>query len=300
MTDLKTHPRSDRHPSLHAIVQTFGGVLLENGRSALIPGPGHSPGDRSVSLRQLPDGRILIHCFSPKDDWRDVEAMLRGSGALYGVFRERSPPSVTASPQDKIARARKLWGKAEPISGTPAAAYLRARSVRIDRWPSALRYLPAATSLDDRRQRPALMAAIRNKAGDLQGVHVTLLSPRGSGKAHVRTPRRVIGKLSGGAVRLTDDGISGALIVAEGLETAMSASDALGFPAWAALNAFSLARFDPPDWTTHLFIAADRGAAGEAAAATLSRRMVVRGLPVEIAFAPDCHSDWNDWARGTP
>ncbi len=48
---------------LARIVARLGGVLLDGGRRALVPGPGHSKHDRSVSLLAAEDGRILVHCF---------------------------------------------------------------------------------------------------------------------------------------------------------------------------------------------------------------------------------------------
>lgn len=294
-------PSSRRSADLKNIVHTFGGLLLDNGRGALIPGPGHSRRDRSVSLRQLPDGRILIHCFSPKDDWRDVRDMLRGRDFARDASRDlASNPSSHAVPSfnEKIARARALWNEAVPIEGTLAATYLHARRIELAAWPASLRFLPSASSIDDRRRRPALIAAIMDPRDALQGVHINLLSPCGTRKADVATPRRTIGRLMGGAVRLHDDGLpSSTLLVAEGIETALSAAIALDLSAWAALTAGNLARFNPPPGTRRLIVAADRGAAGEAAGDTLARRMVQIALPTEIALAPDGCSDWNDWTR---
>lgn len=299
MNNAKNLSRPERPPTLHAMVRAFGGVLLADGRSALIPGPGHSKRDRSVSLRQLPNGRILIHCFSPKDDWRDVQAMLDARCTMVDVPDAACPPSdeVDASRERKILRVRKLWSGAVPVEGSRAETYLRGRGIHMAAWPSALRFLPHATSLDDKRKRPALIAAITNHPGELQGVQITLLTPRGTEKATIETPRRIIGRLSGGAVRLCDGNGEGVLIVGEGVETALSASEALNAPAWSALTAGNLARFDPPDWVRRLIIAADRGPAGEAAAETLADRMAERGLTAETMLAPDAYPDWNDWAR---
>lgn len=300
MTDFK-HLRERSATELRAIVRAYGGVLLDGGRSALIPGPGHSKADRSVSLRQLPNGRILIHCFSPRDDWRNVRDMLRDGGAFVAnsVGESTQPYDVVAAVESRVTRARRLWQQAIPISGTRAEIYLRARRIQQDVWPSAFRYSPDATSIDDRRRWPALIAAIADPQGALQGVQVTLLSPCGMRKAETLTPRRIIGRFSGGAVRLFDGAIPSALIIAEGLETALSASDALAVPAWSALTAGNLARFTPPDELTHLIIAADRGPAGEAAGETLMTRMAHHRLQTEIDFAPDHYPDWNDWAQRT-
>lgn len=297
-------PNQRPSKNLGDIVRQFGGALLDNGQRALIPGPGHSRKDRSVSLRRLPDGRILIHCFSPRDDWRAVQTMLRAGGADIDAsdapFDASAPAPESLSSSQKIARAHALWAEALPLPGTPAKTYLRARGVRLAQWPSSLRFLARATSLDDRRRRPALIAAITDLEGALQGVHITLLSPCGQRKALVQTPRRVVGKLSDGAVRLSDSDVTRQWIVAEGLETALSASDALALPAWSALNAGNLARFTPPNGLTRLLIAADRGLTGESAAATLAQRMAAQGLATEILYAPCGDQDWNDWARRTP
>ena len=301
MTD-RNNPHAHGTSTLRAIVRLFGGTLLENGHSALIPGRGHSKADRSVSLRQLPDGRILIHCFSPKDDWRAVQAMLGASSVMIGAPGANSPhPNEPRTSEDRrIRRMRKIWMQAVPLQGTRAEIYLRVRGILTSTWPSALRFHPEATSLDDKRKRPALIAAITNNHDDLQGVQITLLTPCGRDKAAIETPRRVIGKLSGGAVRLCDGPAPGVLIAAEGVETALSASDALDATAWSALSAGNLSRFTPPDGVSRLIIAADRGAAGEAAAEVLMTRMANQRLRTEIAFAPDEYPDWNDWARRTP
>jgi len=67
---------------LRRIVDAMGGVLLDGGRRALVRGPGHGPADRSVSLLETEDGRVLIHCFSPRDDWRAVRDEFADLGLL--------------------------------------------------------------------------------------------------------------------------------------------------------------------------------------------------------------------------
>lgn len=49
--------------SLRHIVKVLGGDLYDGGARANIPAPGHSVGDRSVSLL-LKDGRVYVHTFS--------------------------------------------------------------------------------------------------------------------------------------------------------------------------------------------------------------------------------------------
>ncbi|MGC1304685.1 MAG: virulence-associated protein E, partial [Caulobacteraceae bacterium] len=61
--------------SLRPIVEALGGELYDRGRRANIPGPGHSPADRSVSLL-LQGDRVVVHTFG-SNDWREVLDYLR-------------------------------------------------------------------------------------------------------------------------------------------------------------------------------------------------------------------------------
>jgi len=285
---------------LKAIVDARGGLLLDGGRRALIRGPGHGPGDRSVSLVETEDGRILIHCFSPRDDWRAVRDDLIAAGLLNGARNGDAPSTPLRRPaiiqpqkEDKTKRARRIWSESCSIEGTPAERYLRARAIpRV--LPGALRFHPAMTSLEDRERRPALVGAITDEAGVIAGVHVTLLSIHGAAKANVATPRRVIGAMMGAAVRLDDP--DDTLIVAEGIETALSAQAALQGPTWALMSAVNLARFDLPASLSKLVIAADNDEAGLEAAHTLRAR-VRDDIVCEIALPPEGLNDWNDWLR---
>ncbi len=285
---------------LERIVSACGGILLDNGARALIPGPNHSHKDHSVSLAETEEGRILIYCFSPKDDWRDVRRALADLGLLddeprsdqRGARWSASKIAVQPASEERVARAQRIWDESRPLRHTVATAYLRRRAIPEEMWGTlALRFHPNMTSLDDRARRPALVAAITDPSGALQGVQVTLLTAHGTSKATVATPRRVIGKLLGGAVRLREPVAE--LAVGEGVETMLSASQVLGVPAWAALTADNLARFDPPQHVRRLIVAADNDAAGLAAAELLIQRV---GPSAELALPPEDAADWNAWA----
>jgi putative DNA primase/helicase len=288
---------------LERIVAACGGILMDGGARALIPGPNHGHKDRSVSLAETEEGRILIHCFSPKDDWRDVRRALAELGLLDDEPRgdqrgaRWSASKIAAQPvsEERVARAQRIWDESRPLHRTVATAYLRRRAIPEVAWDTpALRFHPGMTSLDDRVRRPALVAAISDAAGALQGVQVTLLTSHGTAKAAVATPRRVIGKLIGGVVRLHE--VRDQLAIGEGVETMLSASHALSTPAWAALTADNLSRFAIPSSFRRLVIAADADPAGTAAAQALRQRALAEA-DVDIAVPPQGFNDWNDWAR---
>ena len=288
---------------LERIVAACGGILLDGGTRALIPGPDHSHKDRSVSLAETEEGRILIHCFSPKDDWRDVRRALTDLGLLddelrtqSGELRQTSPKIATQpASEERLARAARVWEERRPLGHTVATAYLRRRAIPENLWDTpALRFHPSMTSLDDRARRPALVAAIADAQGVLQGVQVTLLTEHGTAKAPVATPRRVIGKLLGGAVRLHE--ARGELAIGEGVETMLSASHDLAAPAWAALTADNLGRFTITASVERLIVVIDNDAAGTRAAQMLRDRLPAN-VRAETASAPENFNDWNDWAR---
>jgi hypothetical protein len=108
------------------------------------------------------------------------------------------------------------------------------------------------------------------------------------------TPRRVIGRLLGGAIRLHQ--AKDTLLIGEGMETTASASTALDAPGWALLSAHNMARFAPPASVARLVVASDNDAAGAEAFERLQRRL---GRNVDIARAtpPAGFNDWNDWAQ---
>lgn len=285
---------------LGPVARALGGEAWDGGRRALVPGPGHGPGDRSVSLL-LEGDRVIAHSFAG-DDWRQILMLLREQGWIDGAGRlsgggggAREAPQPSG--RERIARAAELWDTAGLRVRGPGLLYLRSRA--IGRNPGlAVRShasVPAAIYLARGRRRPALLSAIRSAGGALSGVEVTLLDPQGR-PAAVRTPRRIVGRVPpGSAVRL--DPPSETLLVGEGVCTCLSASERFTLPAWALLSVGNLRRWVPPPGVREVVIAADRGGPGQAAAAELSARLGTSGLRVRVLTPPAPFSDWNEVAQ---
>jgi hypothetical protein len=285
--------------SLRAIVSALGGDLYAGGRRANVPGPGHSAGDRSVSL--LLDGDRVLVCSFSGGDWRAVRADLEARGLVDAQGRLRgsagfASASVEPSARERRACACALWAAARPVAGTLAERHCRLRGVAGD-LPAALRHHPEVPSAVYRAEgvrRPALLAAIRDANGDLCGVEVTCLAPNGQ-RARLRTPRKTIGLApQGGAVRL--DAAGARLLVAEGVFTALSARAWFGWPAWALLSTRNLRVWRPPAGVSEVLIAGDRGRDGEASARRLAARLRGLGLRVWVRWPPAGFGDWNDAA----
>jgi putative DNA primase/helicase len=116
-------------------------------------------------------------------------------------------------------------------------------------------------------------------------------------KAALATPKAALGAIGGCGVVLGE--IADAVVIAEGLESALSASVALGLPAVAALGCANLRRLAIPDRVRRVVIAPDRDAsgAGERAARDLGQTLIKRGCSAALAWPPAPFADWNDAAQ---
>jgi putative DNA primase/helicase len=297
-------------PDLKAIALKLGGDVYQGGRAAVVPGPGHSKRDRSLSLRVAEDGRrVLWHSFAgdPADQVRIHLGLEDGE-----LRRETDAERRRREEADRRDRARRrafcaaLWRETAPAAGSLVQAYLESRGLR-GPIPETVRFHPRAqlaypwpTFEDGEAPRtwPAMVALVQHTNGTDCGLHVTALKPDGSGKAALRAPRRMLGNVAGGSVHLTPVRWASELAVAEGIETALAFRQVTGTPTWAALSASGLRTFTPPPGLTRLIVAADSDDHGEglAAARALAERARQR-VEVVICPAPE-GTDWNDQLQG--
>ena len=201
---------------------------------------------------------------------------------------------MRAEAAKRAEQAGTVWHRAVPIRDTVAEAYLRGRGITCA-LPDTLRFDPACWHLNAKRL-PAMLALV--EGCDLAAVHRTYLRPDGSGKAEVDPPKAMLGAVNGGAVRLTHG--QGPLVVAEGIETALSlACGLLGGPAtiWAALSTSGLRSLRLPASPGLLVIALDGDEPGRAAARNLAERAYGLGWKVSLLPAPN-GLDWNDVLTG--
>lgn len=185
----------------------------------------------------------------------------------------------------KPASAARLFAASVPVAGTLAETYLRSRGLTRPVSSAVLRFHPKCWHRDEGRTtstaRPALIAAVTDGAGVLQGVHRTWLAPDGRGKADVEIQRRAMGHLLGNAVSLAPAG--DVLVVGEGIETMLSVREAApSLPVWAALSSGHLGAVLLPLGLKRLYIARDRDPAGASAAERLGARAAEVGISVRV------------------
>lgn len=284
------------------IIQTWarrcGGEPV-NRLSFVMPGPGHSDKDRSLSVTLSPNapGGFRCHSFAGDDfkDCRDHVASLLGM-PLFEPARTRLPvhrdkPAAKEVKQDTADLAALLWRKAVPIKGTLGEEYLRKnRGLRCP-LPPTMRFLAP------RGQHPATVLtafAVPNEPEpeamdmdgvEVRGVHLIRLAPDAT-----KTEKRMLGGVAGLPLAMAPWTETGrGLVIAEGPEDALSGHEATGLAAWAGGSAGHMAKLAPmvPGWVESITIIEDSNDAGRTATRTLAEALGARGFEVIVMEGAD-------------
>lgn len=238
-------------------------------------------------------------------DFREAATWLRARGYADSTSDpQREQRRAEAQERDRLdaqAKRRKalaIWRAALPITpDTLAGRYLQARAIPAP-WPPSLRFAPRLWNAEIRDELPALIAAVAPLAtpGEVRAIQRTWLAEPGR-KAGLATQKAALGAIAECGVILGE--IGDAAVIAEGVESALSAGRALGLPAVAALGASNLRRLAIPARVRRVLIAPDRDASGvgERAARDLGRALIARGVSAALAWPPKGFADWNDAAQ---
>jgi hypothetical protein len=228
------------------------------------------------------------------------------------------PPAKTPEEREQIRlNLNKRWSESILITertAEPARMYFAFRGIdyRIVN-PHFVRFHPRLTYVDTDTGEilgrfPALVSMVVDKDGTPITLHRTYLTLQGR-QAPVPQPKKLMGyddealELSGGAIRLFRP--TRMLGFAEGIETALSAYQARGIPAWSAVNATMLEKVWIPDVTEQVVIYADKdlSRAGDIHARKLAVRAREQGKQALVLLPrgdiPDGAKslDWNDVLR---
>ena len=195
----------------------------------------------------------------------------------------------------RVEWARRIWKETCPAVGTLVETYLRGRGITQTVSP-VLRFHPALHHNPTDLTFPAMVSLVTRGADNSPtAIHRTYLARDGAGKAPVKPQKMMLGPCSGGAVRLAP--LDDVLMVGEGIETCLSAMQAAGYPAWAALSVSGLNSLDLPQRARDVIVLADGDDRGEAAARAAALRWMREGRRVRIARPPR-GSDFNNMLLG--
>jgi putative DNA primase/helicase len=284
-----------------SIAEALGGRKSGRGWSARCPA--HEDRTPSLSLRDTPDGRVLIYCHAGCDQ-DEVISHLKANGLWTQngprQFRQVIPHRVTKPMEpvhDDFMRtnaALSIWKAAKPAGKTLIETYLGSRGLRMPASPT-LRFHPSLQHPSG-DSWPAMIALVTRGSDDAPiAIHRTFLARNGAGKAPVDPQKMMLGPCHGGAVRLEEPG--NVLMIGEGIETCLAAMQETGHAAWAALSTSGLRALDLPRTVRDVIVLADGDDTGEAAARDCALRWKSEGRRVRIACPPK-GMDFNDMLMG--
>lgn len=243
------------------------------------------------------DGIKLVMMFK---GW-DFKTAAREIEQAAGVV-QASPTQRQQSDVEKLEKLRKVWSESKPLQvGDEAMRYLAGRGLSLPVIPGSLRLHSSLAYHDGETvtgKFPVMVARVVDTNGSGLTLHRTYLQD--GRKAPVAEVKKLMpGKpFSGGAVRLSP--ASRCLGVAEGIETALAASELFGLPVWSCISAHGIETFVPPEGVEQLIIFADNDASftGHRAAYAAAFRLKQKGIAVDVKI-PEVPGDWLDVLNST-
>jgi putative DNA primase/helicase len=268
--------------------------------------PVHSSAGATLSLK---DGNwgLIAHCHAGCrrtdiiTELRQRRFLDTRSSAQDPATKKRQCEAEDVDRRGRIAFAMDVWRTSYPARGTIVEAYLRSRGLTMP-VPWTLRMHGQMWHCESGERRPAMVALVEHSKAGPVGVHITYLNPLDpSVKVSLEPRKRLIGPVTGAAIRLAEVRPDRALIVGEGIESTLSLMQLRGLPGWAAVSTAGLRALVLTPAVRRVLIAVDRDAngAGEAAARDGGRRWILEDREVRLAMPPGL-GDFNDIVqRGT-
>ena len=257
-------------------------------------------------------------------DWKDFDGNEKGGGPLSAlehatgltgrdlfayaaeivgwspIAPQKQLPSISSKPpKDPSREIAIILDAAGSIKDSIVDVYLQSRGLVCSDAPDLL-FHPDLVHWDTKTGYPAMVGIVRNIDNNDIAMHRTWLKLDGSGKADLPKAKKMLGRTSGGAVRLAPIGENGVLGLTEGIETALAVMTARpDLPVWAALSASGMEQVRLPSEAKRIVILADHDASdtGQRAAETLADRLMVEGRDCVIAMPEKQGDDFNDLLR---
>jgi hypothetical protein len=287
-----------------SLTRALGGKWT--GKHGMARCPAHKDRTPSLSVAETDVSTVLLKCFAGCSQDAVIDALRhRGLWEHDRRYPARRPQRLSSQNNNVIlprqgaakpsAKALAIWKSSQPITGTLAESYLIARGITPPD-PSPLKFHPALDYFDTAApggpvKLPAMVAAVQSVAGNMTAIQRTYIDPRGDRKAQVATPKKTLGTVTGGAVRLA--AAAPTLALCEGVEDALALAQMTGQAAWAVLGASNFRNFQPLPVTQKIVLAPDADLAGDKAVAEAAERFAELGLKV-LHLRPPEGCDWCD------
>lgn len=218
------------------------------------------------------------------------------------IAQEKAKTKATNAENAK--KAKGWWLSAKPeIVGTVAEAYLAGRGIDLSQFPKepgALRFSPQEDHISADGEVtvwPCLMAGMSDPRGQIACLHRTWLKPDGSGKAPVDAPKKMWPSPTGCMIRISKgetgkspelcakQGLSGKLLVTEGIEDGLSIAQAMPeLRVWAAGSVANFGHIPKLPCVSQLIVNADNDEHRQAVEAfeNVRRKLVKRFGDVRV------------------
>jgi hypothetical protein len=254
-------------------------------------------GKHSLSITYGQKIPILLRCWycasnGLNDGWTEQRAYLIEAGLLEPHFRDfkNDGKKLEEYKTQQHAKAKEIWDSAEAIElGSTQADYLRGRGLESFIGHPALRRHRVNYSI--------LIARVWNVQYGFTAVQLTFLQwddqfnvTRDKGQN-----RKTIGPLKGGAVWIGRPREGEEVVVAEGIETVLSAMLLMDLKCGAAvLGVDNMRSLILPRDVRKVLIAADNDETGRGAASHTARLWRGQGLQVRVSVPDIEGEDFND------
>jgi hypothetical protein len=301
----RRHPLCNGGTSLQELARALNGQIT--GGQVLAPGPGHSPKDRSLSIKINASGEIVVHSYAG-DDWRLCREHVRAKLGLPrhdDGQRERRSRSFQQHHDDgrgNHALAARLWREASDSRGTLVEIYLTLRRLELPDEAAfkAVRFHPNCPFGEERH--PAMVCLVRDVTNEPMAIHRTALEPDGRAvKRNGKTFRMTLAPVKGGAIKIDlDENVTEGLVIGEGVETCLAARQMGLRPVWSAITAGGVAEFPvlPGIDGLHLLEENDEIGASQRAVEKCAEWWRRAGRTVIIVSPEEWAKDLNDELRG--
>lgn len=196
---------------------------------------------------------------------RDFRDLAREVDKIIGnVFAEDKIPVK----RDNVAKAKSKFLTLLPLGDTHGQIYLNSRGIfRMPRM--GVRWSQGEKCKEVDKSVPCLYAIASNEYGEPVYIHLTFID--NGEKAKLETVRKLYTvQESFGSVAIKLGIATNVLGIAEGIETALSATEIYKLPCWSTINANIMEKFRAPTGVTDLYIFADNDKNGTGLAAAFN------------------------------
>ena len=186
----------------------------------------HESGKGGVTALSLIE-HLLGKTSSPSRWAQEFLRSHEGAGPLSQRSQlGKEDKKTSAAARAKVDYARGVLSRSVGVKGTPAAEYLESRGITPP-YPKNIKFIP-----DARAGEGALIAVIEDLAGEAVAIQLRYIDPDGEG-SHTEPRRRLFPLVPDWAIRglfrlsvATENDTSGRIIIAEGMEDALSLTKA--------------------------------------------------------------------------